>query len=79
MRSYFIEHEIARGSTRMYVEGGTPQAIRFSFVEERLIDLAVVRRSAVGQMMARAAKHYISPDNELANMLEASGLAWRDC
>ena len=79
MRSYFIEHEIARGSTRMYIEGGTPQPIRYSFVEERLIDLAVVRRSAVGQMMSRLAKYYISPDNDLANMLEAAGLVWRDC
>lgn len=79
MRSYFIEHEIAQGSTRMYIEGGTPQPIRFSFVEETLIDLAVVRRSPVGRMMARLAKYYISPDNDLANMLEASGLVWRDC
>ena len=79
MRSYFIEHEIAQGSTRLYIEGGTPQPIRYSFVEERLIDLAVVRRSAVGQMMSRLAKYYISPDNDLANMLEAAGLVWRDC
>jgi len=79
MRSYFIEHEIGAGSTRMYIEGGTPQPIRFSFVEERLMDLAVVRRSALGQMMARLAKYYISPDNELANMLEAQDLVWQDC
>jgi hypothetical protein len=79
MRAYFIENEIAQGSTRMYIEGGTPQPIRFSFVEERLIDLAVVRRSTVGQMMSRLAKYYISPDNDLANMLEASDLAWQDC
>jgi hypothetical protein len=63
----------------MYIEGGTPQPIRFSFVEETLIDLAVVRRSPVGQMMARLAKYCISPDNELANMLEAKGLVWQDC
>jgi hypothetical protein len=79
MRSYFIEHEIAQGSTRLYIEGGTPQPIRFSFVEERLIDLAVVRRSPLGQMMARLARYYISPDNELANMLDAQDLIWREC
>lgn len=79
MRSYFIEHEIGQGSTRMYIEGGTPQPIRFSFVEETLIDLAVVRCSAVGKMMARLASRYISPDNELAKVLDATELGWADC
>jgi hypothetical protein len=79
MRSYFIEHEIAQGSTRMYIEGGTPQPIRFSFVEERLIDLAVVRRSPVGETMARLARYTISPDNDLANMLDTQDLVWHDC
>jgi hypothetical protein len=79
MRSYFIENEIAQGSTRMYIEGGTPQPIRFSFVEEKLIDLAVVRRSPVGRMMARLARYTISPDNDLANMLDAQDLGWQDC
>jgi hypothetical protein len=79
MRSYFIEHEIAQGSTRLYIEGGTPQPIRFSFVEETLIDLAVVRCSAVGWLMARMARHTISPDNELAKMLDGKDLGWQDC
>lgn len=79
MRSYFIEHEIRQGSTRLYIEGGTPQPIRFSFVEEKLIDLAVVRHSPLGEMMARLARYYISPDNELANMLDAQDLCWQEC
>ncbi len=79
MRSYFIEHEIGQGSTRLYIEGGTPQPIRFSFVEEKLIDLAVVRHSPLGEMMARLARYYISPDNELANMLDAQDLCWQEC
>ena len=36
MRSYYIEHEIARGSRRMYIEGGTPHPIKFSFVPEEV-------------------------------------------
>jgi hypothetical protein len=79
MRSYFIEHEIAQGSARLYIEGGTPQPIRFSFVQETLIDLAVVRRSRLGQMMAKLAHYYISPDNELAKMLDAQDLCWQEC
>jgi hypothetical protein len=79
MRSYFIEHEIAQGSTRMYIEGGTPQPIRFSFVEEKLIDLAVVRQSPVGKMMAGLAGRYISPLNQLAKVLGEPELGWADC
>jgi hypothetical protein len=79
MRSYFIEHEIAQGSTRMYIEGGTPQPIRFSFVDETLVDVAVVRKSAMGEMMARMARRYIGPDNELAHMLIAQNLGWQEC
>jgi hypothetical protein len=79
MRSYLIEHEIAQGSTRLYIEGGTPQPIRFSFVQETLIDLAVVRRSPLGRMMARLARYYIPPDNELAKMLDVQDLLWQEC
>jgi hypothetical protein len=30
-------------------------------------------------MMAKLSRYYISPDNELANMLDAKDLAWREC
>lgn len=79
MRSYFIEHEIARGSRRMYTEGGTPHSIRFSYVEEDLTDLVVVRRTLVAKVMQMVAQRYIKPDNELSHMLGAKDLEWLPC
>jgi hypothetical protein len=79
MRAYFIEHEIAHGSRRMYTEGGTPHAIKFSFVPERLTDLVVVRRTLTARAMEIAARRYIKPDNELSQMLDARELEWVPC
>ncbi len=79
MRSYFIEHEIALGSRRLYTEGGTPHSIKFSFVEENLTDLVVVRRTWVAKAMQLVAQRYIKPDNELSHMLSVRGLEWLPC
>jgi hypothetical protein len=79
MRSYFIEHEINRGSRRLYIEGGTPHPIRFSFVPEILIDLAITRHSSVARLMEKVARRYISPDNELSYMLGPGDLEWLAC
>jgi predicted SprT family Zn-dependent metalloprotease len=79
MRSYFIEHEIAHGSRRMYIEGGTPHPIKFSFVPERLTDLVVLRRSLMAKAMQMVARHTISPDNELSHMLSVKDLTWQAC
>lgn len=79
MRSYFIENEIAVGSRRLYVEGGTPHPIRFSFVPETLTDLIVVRRSATAKAVAKIAQRYISTDNGLSQMLGAKDLDWQPC
>ncbi len=79
MRSYFIENEITHGSRRMYIEGGTPHPIRFSFVPEMLTDLAVVRRTSRARAMRMAAQRYISTDNELSQMLDAKNVDWLPC
>lgn len=69
MRSYFIEHEIAHGMTKLYMEGGTAHPMRFSFVNDKVTDLAVVRRSWLGLLVPTLAHLLIKPDNELALML----------
>jgi hypothetical protein len=79
MRAYFIEHEIARGSQRLYIEGGTPHSIKFSFVPETLTDVVVVRRTPQARLMRTIARRYIKPDNDLSHMLEADGLEWLPC
>jgi len=79
MRSYFIEHEIAQGSSRLYIEGGTSHPIRFSFMPENLTDLVIVRDSPIAKLMQRAARRAISPDNELLELLGAKNAEWHPC
>jgi len=79
MRSYFIEHEIAHGSRRLYIEGGTPQPIKFSFVKEDLIDFVVMRRTLAAKLIWMIARRYVSQENELLHALGADGLVWMSC
>ena len=79
MRSYFIEHEIAHGSRRLYTEGGTPHSMKFSFVQEDLTDLVVVRKTLVAKAMQMIAQRYVRPDNELSRMLCTANLDWLPC
>lgn len=76
MRSYFIEHEVGAGMSRLYMDGGTAHPIRFSFVKEKVNDLVVLRRSLLGSMIPRVAKHFVKYDNELAVMLVDRDLRW---
>ena len=69
MRSYFMEHEIAHGMRKLYMEGGTAHPMRFSFVNGKVTDLVVVRRSRLGLVVPRLAQLFIKPDNDLALML----------
>jgi len=79
MRAYFMEHEIAHGSCRLYTEGGTPHSMRFSYVPEKLTDLVLIRRTMVAKVMQMVARRYIPPDNELSHMLGAVNLNWQPC
>ena len=76
MRSYFMEHEIAAGSARFYIEGGTSHPIRHSFTTESLTDLTAMRRSPFAFTVRKLARHVIPGDNELAKMFSDTGLAW---
>ncbi len=76
MRGYFIEHEIAANSRRFYLEGGTSHPISHSFVPEKLIDLAVLRRSPAALLARKLARHVVPGDNELARMFSDTDLQW---
>jgi hypothetical protein len=69
MRAYFMEYEIAHGMTKLYMEGGTAHPMRFSFVNDKVMDLVVVRRSRLGVVVPALANLFIKPDNDLALML----------
>jgi hypothetical protein len=74
MRSYFMEHEIAHGMTKLYMEGGTAHPMRFSFVNDKVTDLVVIRRSRLALLVPKLVRLFIKPDNELALMLLDKGL-----
>ena len=76
MRSYVIEHEIAAGSERFYIEGGTSHPIRHSFTTESLTDLTAMRSSPLAFAARKLARHIIPSDNELARMFSDADLVW---
>ena len=76
MRSYLIEHEIAAGSERFYIEGGTSHPIRHSFTTETLTDLTAMRSSPLAFAARRLIRHLIPVDNELAKMFSDGDLVW---
>jgi hypothetical protein len=69
MRSYFLEHEISERMTRLYIEGGTGHPMRYSVVQDKVTDLAFLRRSPFAALISRLAKRSVRNGNELAEML----------
>ncbi len=43
MRSFFLENQIARGTRKLLMFGGTPHSIRYSFDQDTIADLLVCR------------------------------------
>jgi hypothetical protein len=77
MRAYLIEHEIGLGSTRLYIEGGTPQPIGRSFVKQRLGELTVKRDSAYVRLLERFASVVFPPKNYVGQTLIHPDLHWK--
>ena len=79
MRSYCIEEEVARGTKRLYLEGGTPHSLHHSFVREELVDLVVMRRSWMAKAMRKLVTYRVGTDNELADILKSKNFKWYPC
>lgn len=77
MRSFVIEHEISRGTGRLYFEGGTSHSMSHSFVHKRCTDLLILRQTLVGRMVPAMVKRYVPPENPLHEFLEEPDLVWR--
>jgi hypothetical protein len=69
MRTYFIEHEVARGAKRLYFDGGSSHSISNSFVTGKVTDLAVLRRTPMAFLARKLASRMIPSDNELGRLL----------
>lgn len=77
LRNYLIEHEIARGAKRFYIEGGISHPIRHSFQRCDVVDVAVCKRSLRAAVILALAKRRIKPDNELATLLTDRSIEWK--
>lgn len=62
MRSYLMEHEIARGTTKLVLQGGTPHPMRFSFANAETTDLLVVKRWSPRVWVLRKFSRWIFPE-----------------
>ena len=77
MRSYFLEHEIDRGSNRFYIEGGTGHPIRESFTKATVTDLGVLRKSPTTALLRKLARYTAQEDNDLAGILFDPEVEWK--
>jgi hypothetical protein len=77
IRSFLIEHEIAIGSTKLHFEGGTPHAMRLSFLNRYATDIIVVNRSLFTLLLRKLARRLSPNRNFLFQRLADPELIWR--
>jgi hypothetical protein len=76
MRAFHLEHEVLRGTRRMYVEGGTSHSMSHAFVPEKSTDLIVMRQSPIARIIPGLVKRFLPPENMLLQVLEDEGMPW---
>ncbi len=76
MRSYFIEHEVSLGTQKMYIEGGTPHAMRFSFATDVVRDIVLVRGFLMLPMLRRLARRVLPKTNFVTAILTEDQMKW---
>ena len=81
-RSYFMEHEIARGAEKLMFYGGTPHTMRYAFEAQPVADLVVRRKNIRALAVSLASRVFAGPNrfaargNFLAATLQDSELRW---
>jgi hypothetical protein len=76
MRSYVLQHEVERGTTRLEFMGGTPHSIRHSFACLDAVDVIAVSRSPASWMLRRLARWIFPENNFLGHVLRDPDLHW---
>jgi hypothetical protein len=77
-RAFLLEDEIARGTAKLFFEGGTPHPMRHSFASTGVVDVIMQRRSA-SVWLLRALSRWIFPRrNFLAQTLRDKSLRWSE-
>jgi hypothetical protein len=76
MRAFLIEHEVMKGTRRMYVEGGTTHSMSHAFVPEKATDLIVLRQTPLGRVIPALLRRFLPPENMLLKIFADKDLAW---
>jgi hypothetical protein len=79
MRSFLMEYEIARGTRKLFFEGGTPHSMRHSFASTPVADVLVERRSAKAWMLRHFSGWIFPRKNFLGQTWRDPSLDWIDC
>lgn len=77
MRSFLIEHELKRGTRRLYFEGGTSHSMSHSFVQERCTDLFVMRDNLLARQIPALFQHHVPKENPINEFLANPDLEWK--
>lgn len=77
MRSYFLEHEVALGTTRLYFEGGTPHTMRHSLQTEKAVDIVALHPSWRVRLMRAFAGSSLGKKNFLLQTLANTSINWQ--
>jgi hypothetical protein len=77
MRAYLIEHEIAQGTKRMYIEGGTPQMIRRHFKIGNAQDLLVLRYGWMLRPLRKLTRRFLPKTNFVMQILGEQRIRWK--
>jgi hypothetical protein len=77
MRSHLIEHEVGRGTRKIYFIGGTPHSMRNTMVSNKIVDVVVARYGVPTWMIRPLARSHPERSSFVVQMLSNSALQWR--
>jgi hypothetical protein len=76
MRSHLLEHEVERGSKRLYLVGGTSHSMKFAFGMEHFVDLITLRRALPAFLLRRFARPLMLEETFLVQAIADPKLKW---
>jgi hypothetical protein len=77
MRSHLIEHEVERGSKRLYLVGGTSHSMKYAFGSEHFVDFVAVRGALLAFLLRRFARPLMSENTFLVQAFADPNLNWQ--
>ena len=76
MRSHLLEHEVERGSRRLYLVGGTSHSMKFAFGTDHFVDLVTLRRALPAFLLRRFARPLMLEETFLVQAIADPKLKW---